>query len=174
MFFIVPNTITYNCSVISRFCVSFIFPFSRQSLIFVILPDIGNGRFSYKDIYPCSCNLLGHPLPCSICNSNPKLTTESSLLSKNSQISLYSSVHGNGEGSRGHLTPLEFHTLQPTKKTSYLFFLDALRERVINDICEHSQSLGTVARRLDNGIIWGLPGSCKDWGTGWEHHAHYR
>ena len=96
------------------------------------------------------------------------------LLSKNSQISLYSSVHGNGEGSRGHLTPLEFHTLQPTKKTSYLFFLDALRERVINDICEHSQSLGTVARRLDNGIIWGLPGSCKDWGTGWEHHAHYR
>lgn len=121
------------------------------------LTSSGNGIFSYTDLYPCLCSRIENLFPCSTCNSYSNSDPSSAR-----------------DDNEGHSIPLTFHSLKAEIRTVYLFFLDAIRERLINDICEHAQSLGNVARRLCKGIIWGFPCTNKAWGTGWEQHAHHR
>ena len=58
---------------------------------------------------------------------------------------------------------------RPLRK-AHDFFLDAIRERFIDDLCNDN----TCLRRMCNGVLLGFPEHQSVWGDGWDHHDKLR
>ncbi|EPQ59740.1 hypothetical protein GLOTRDRAFT_119718 [Gloeophyllum trabeum ATCC 11539] len=58
----------------------------------------------------------------------------------------------------------------------YSQFLQAVRERLIDDIAEASKSTSDArpVKRFKRGFLLGPPSSPSEWGSGWEHYAQCR
>ncbi|EJD00806.1 uncharacterized protein FOMMEDRAFT_169058 [Fomitiporia mediterranea MF3/22] len=140
-----------------------------------------NGSLTYAELYPCSTTCSSQRIPCPNCLR----------ISAGSEITAHAqtspgSINPEPEETTPAISPTSSHgrTFDNPSVTCHLprkplrqalaFFLSAVQERVISDICEDAQLSGKVARRLQTGILWGLPSLSSNWGGGWEQHAKTR
>lgn len=109
--------------------------------------------FSFKseDIYPCSITCASLRIPCPSCLDPTSISLD---------------------------TPQSSATLLPRQclRLPYLQFLQAVRDRLIDDVAEASRLNGscTSVVRLKDGFVLGTHTSSSEWGSGWEHHARTR
>ena len=133
-------------------------------------PGCDLSQFTPSALYPCSLECAKLSDPCSCCTS---------MLSNNS------AVHGDTFPSSS------FSILFPrlSLRTIYTLFIDAVRDRLIDDICigpyhppeehtiaTHVQGLGrsSGATRLGRGFLTNSDPVFPTWGYGWEQRSHAR
>ena len=110
--------------------------------------------FGPCDIYPCSQTCSTQSKPCPNC-LDPSLVSPIFAAESNSPFPSF------------RLLPRE------PLRLVYTQFLQAVRNRLIDDMCE-SLSDGRRLGRLGNGLIIFPPTHSSDWGAGWEHHTKSR
>ncbi|KAI5119634.1 hypothetical protein M0805_007897 [Coniferiporia weirii] len=138
-------------------------------------------EFHYSDIYPCctSCSLQRKPCPTCL-----QLSTPGSPFSSSSSCQTQTPCDNTPSReptpslspAAGHISisaPPSIACNIPRKplRQPYTFFMGAVRDRVIHDICERACTNGKVVRRLRDGILWSLSDSASSWSDGWEQHG---
>ncbi|TDL29003.1 hypothetical protein BD410DRAFT_779280 [Rickenella mellea] len=133
---------------------------SLSRLQFRNLSALSISHFNYDDLYPCSPNCSVLRDPCPACRD--------SLSQPATPVKNEPSPTPTGN-SRAQLLP------RKPLRLPYLMFLSAVRERLIDDICEASRTKGSrETKRLGNGFLLGpLKGECE-WASGWGHHSGSR
>lgn len=126
-------------------------------------------RFRLSGLYPCSVACATRVTPCPACAST--------INENSSPVSL---------GTRP--IPLTSACLMPRIPLRHIYvqFIQALRERLINDMIMVPESTATEqdpihgpmrsAMRMKDGFLLGFPLSLStgEWGTGWAYHATQR
>jgi mediator of RNA polymerase II transcription subunit 13 len=119
--------------------------------LFFTPPASETSIFTPRDLYPCYASCASQRKPCTTCPPSRSQTRP--------------------QTSASCLLPRE-----PLRRV-HCRFVEAIRERLIDDVCEVAgkNGHGRQVRRLKQGFVLGRPGMDEtggdDWTRGWEQHA---
>lgn len=166
---IVFAVIIYVSDSPRTFQFNFIEPFSVSLLPLqhakIASPASETSSFNPADLYPCSSACASQRDPCPTCISQGPTPASIQTLSSN--------ANANQPSASIHLPRI------PLRKI-YSAFLDAARDRLIDDIAEASLKASARHRqikRFKTGFVLGPMGegtSTSEWGASWEQHAKTR
>ncbi|EMD41184.1 hypothetical protein CERSUDRAFT_111735 [Gelatoporia subvermispora B] len=107
--------------------------------------------FTPSSLYPCSAACSELPSPCSNC---PDIVSADCTTASSSGPPL----------------------LRKPLRLPFFQFLQAVRDRLVGDICENSKEKanGRTAVKLKDGFLLSSSPASSEWGAGWEHHARTR
>ncbi|KAL5508598.1 hypothetical protein ACEPAH_6217 [Sanghuangporus vaninii] len=145
-----------------------------QSLEFTGLTIKSHDKFSYQELYPCSVTCSVQRTPCPTClrschysESSHQGRISTAKLESGSGLGTLASKES--EQSSGCL-PAACHLPRCPLRQALAFFLKAVQERIIDDICNNNRTPGIVTRRFRTGVLWGPANPLSHWGDGWDQH----
>lgn len=139
----------------------------KVSYNYFILIGSNIETFRYCDIYPCSssCSFQRHPCP------NCFLTTQLSPKPVLSQTSTEKSQEIYTLPPETHpIITARFTPREPLRRP-IAFFTNAVKERLLYDICREGTCTGKPVLRLKDGLVWSSSDEGANWIDGWKQHG---